>query len=746
VAPEALATSGLRTRSSLVSGMITGVYVLLALWMTWPLAARMSDHVVDTVALHGPFGWLTLADTLLVVWALAWDAHALTSAPLALFDANVFHPARWALARSDHFLGNLPIAGPIYLLTDNPVLAHQALLLLTFPLSAITMYLAVARWTRSTAAGFIAGLMFGFGPWRVVQLAHVQLLATMYLPLLLLSAWATSGRGGKLAWWGLATCTTLQALCSVYLGLAAFVAAGAMVVGTWSVAPRGSWRGAARALIALGLAAAVVLALSLPYVLLQRSGAIPSFRGMAGGHLELEAARPLSTYLVHHRPASADGYYFLGWSCAILAVLGALMPARHTCRQDRMVRAGLLTVLAAGWLLSLGYAWRLPGGGALPMPLGWLAAVVPALGSIRAPLRLGVIVTLAAAALAGTGYARIERRVRSPLLRVALAAAVALLFLYEGVPRAVPLRRLPVASEIPPVYRWLVTQPSGPLLELPVGFVDHDFTDISAVRWQSTYHYLSTAHWRPLLNGYSGYPPESFFFLMAIARRLPAPDALQDLVDLSGLRWLIVHRGWLPAAARQSWPDVDRTDALVRRAAFGDDVIYEVRLAPRRDLRGLIRAGTRDGYTLSGLARAPLTPEAARGTLRDLDLPRTMLAGSMAFGVLSVENQSTQPWPGFDPAREGLVCVAYRWRRENGEITAGTVFTRLGRDLSPGDRMRLPFGVTAPPVPGRYELIVTLRQDGGPWFDEAGGIAALAPVEVRPWPARPGSTDRKGSP
>ena len=242
MAPEALATSGLRTRSSLVSGMITGVYVLLALWMTWPLAARMSDHVVDTVALHGPFGWLTLADTLLVVWALAWDAHALTSAPLALFDANVFHPARWALARSDHFLGNLPIAGPIYLLTDNPVLAHQALLLLTFPLSAITMYLAVARWTRSTAAGFIAGLMFGFGPWRVVQLAHVQLLATMYLPLLLLSAWATSGRGGKLAWWGLATCTTLQALCSVYLGLAAFVAAGAMVVGTWSVAPRGSWR------------------------------------------------------------------------------------------------------------------------------------------------------------------------------------------------------------------------------------------------------------------------------------------------------------------------------------------------------------------------------------------------------------------------------------------------------------------------------------------------------------------------
>ena len=69
------------------------VYGALSVWWTWPLAAHLPDHVVDTVAMHGPFGWLAQADILLVVWALAWDLHALLTAPLRILDANIFWPA-----------------------------------------------------------------------------------------------------------------------------------------------------------------------------------------------------------------------------------------------------------------------------------------------------------------------------------------------------------------------------------------------------------------------------------------------------------------------------------------------------------------------------------------------------------------------------------------------------------------------------------------------------------------------------
>jgi hypothetical protein len=709
-------------------------YGALAIWITWPLPQRLSDHVVDTVALHGPFGWLALADIRLVAWALAWDVHALLHAPGALFDANVFHPARWALARSDHFLGNVPLFAPVWLASHNAILAHQAVLLLTFPLSALAMRTAVTAWTRSAAAGFVAGLLFGFGPWRFAQLGHLQLATTFWLPLLLLCAWQTVRTGRARPWLGVVVLGSLQALSSVYLALGAFAAAAAMIVGTWLAAAGAGWRRAGAALGALALAGVPVVALAWPYATLGRLGAIPRVVATAasiGTTLEAAAADPVRTYLFPVRLGSLDGYYFVGWTCAALAALGALAGGRRSG-----ARAGLVLALVTGWILSLGYAWRLPHGGLLPLPLGWLAATLPGLGSLRAPLRLGVTAAFAAAALAGVGYAAAERRVGGRAARGALLAAVAVLALVEATPRAIPLRQEPPGGRVPEVYGWLAAQAGGPVLELPVGFLDRDFLgDVAAVGWQSGYQEFSAPAFWPLLNGYSGYPPESFFFLMAIARRLPAPGAVRDLVELSGVRWVVVHRDALPPDARAVW-DAHGDDAtLVRRAVFGPDVAFEVTAAPRRDLRPLLRDEAPRPRTLAGLARSPLPPAATRGALDQLQVPAVMLAGGLHQGAVTVRNDGEQPWPGFDPTREGLVGVAYRWRAADGTTTPGTVTTRTGADVLPGASIRLPFAIASPREPGRYELLVTLRQDGGPWFDETAGVQARAPVEVRAWRA-----------
>jgi hypothetical protein len=731
---------------------VTLAYLLLATWTTWPLARELPDHVVDTVARQGPFGWLTLADIYLVIWALAWDVHALVTAPLSLFDANVFHPARWALARADHFLGNLPLFAPFYLVSDNPVLAHQAVLLLTFVLSALTMFLAVRAWTGSPGAGFAAGLMFGFAPWRMAQLAHVQMLSAIYLPLVLLAAAALVRKGRTGAWWGLTICVLLQALCSVYLGLAALVAAGAMTAGTWYEAPRNAWRRATAAVGSLGVAAVLTLAVSWRYVALHRAGAIPrvSETGTRGMPLELVAANPFGTYFLPHDPTSPDGYYFIGWTCCALALAGVFAARRTRHAETAAIarpmppRGGLLLVLLAGWLLSLGYGYQLPGGTVLPLPLDWLARALPVMGSVRAPVRLGIVVALAMPALAGIGYALLERYLRGRAGRAALLVAVAAASLYETTPAAIPLRPVSAGTETSSLYRWLAAQPPGPVLELPVGFLDRDFRgDLQAIHQHSRYQYFSTQHWRPLLNGYSGHPPESFFFLMAIARRLPAADALQDLVDLAGVRWIVVHRSLLRGDERAAWDHaeerVNRT-GLVPRATFGENLLFEVRLPARRDVSASLRTETPQLRTLNGLSRDPLPKAALHGTLTDLTVPAALLAGAVHHGRVSVRNLSDWPWPGFDPIRRGLVNVSYRWRRVDGSPKDGrqilrSVSTRVGRDLGPGESMRLPFAILAPPDPGRYELTVTLHQDGGPWFDKAGGVAARIMVNVRTWPS-----------
>jgi len=78
----------------------------------------------------------------------------------------------------------------------------------------------------------------------------------------------------------------------------------------------------------------------------------------------------------------------------------------------------------------------------------------------------------------------------------------------------------------------------GALLELPMG----GGLDPRGSYRESAYMLASTLHWKPLVNGYSGYLPPTYELLSAIARRLPEAGALQEMVDMAGLRWVVVHQ------------------------------------------------------------------------------------------------------------------------------------------------------------------------------------------------------------
>jgi hypothetical protein len=356
-------------------------------------------------------------------------------------------------------------------------------------------------------------------------------------------------------------------------------------------------------------------------------------------------------------------------------------------------------------------------------------AACRAFGAFRAPVRLGLAVALAAPALAGLGWAAIERRL--PQTRSARCGALGLAVRSSRwtpcarAARAVRRRRPPCR----PRTAGFREAAAGPVLEVPVGLVDDDFrADVWAARWQSAYQYASTLHWRPLLNGYSAHPPDSFFLVMALARRLPDDDALSDLVDLTGVRWLVVHTGLL-APSERARLGAALPSGLAERAVLGDARVFEVRLPPRRDLMGALRAARPRPTTLHGLAREPLPAAALRGALRDVELGDRVPPGLPLSGRVTVENQSRAVWPGFDPDRRGLVAIAYRWRQ--GDVTLpGILTTRLAHDLEPGAKIRVPFSVMAPEQPGRWELVLTLRQHGGAWFDEAAGLAVVRTVRV----------------
>ena len=178
-------------------------------------------------------------DPLLTAAILKWNA---THWPLsdAWWQFPIFHPTRDTMAFSEHLLGLSAVASPIYWFTRDTLVTANLATLLTYPLSALAMYALVFRLTRSVAGAFIAGLAFGFAPYRVSQLPHVQMLTAFWAPLALLGlhAYIETRRRRWLVLYG--TTWMLQGAANGYALVFFSVLIALWVV--WFVVLRWDWR------------------------------------------------------------------------------------------------------------------------------------------------------------------------------------------------------------------------------------------------------------------------------------------------------------------------------------------------------------------------------------------------------------------------------------------------------------------------------------------------------------------------
>ena len=71
---------------------------------------------------------------------------------------------------------------PVYWLTGNIILCYNLLFISTFALSAFGTYLLVRDLTGDRRAAFIAGLVYGFLPYRIASVPHVQVMSSQWMP------------------------------------------------------------------------------------------------------------------------------------------------------------------------------------------------------------------------------------------------------------------------------------------------------------------------------------------------------------------------------------------------------------------------------------------------------------------------------------------------------------------------------------------------------------------------------------
>src|SRR5262245_47936696 len=187
--------------------------------LTYPL----SLHPATTVIYQG-------ADTLLLLWLMAWDGHALAHAPLSIFDANIFYPFRHTLAYAENLIGSAAITAPFPWIRDNPVLALNTAVLLALILSGVGAYILARRCGASPAGAALAGFIFAYAPPHFFRIGQLHLLAIQWVPFCLASMHAYFEWGRKQDLWWACAFFYLQTLTSghgaVYaaVGVAAFAA------------------------------------------------------------------------------------------------------------------------------------------------------------------------------------------------------------------------------------------------------------------------------------------------------------------------------------------------------------------------------------------------------------------------------------------------------------------------------------------------------------------------------------------
>jgi hypothetical protein len=320
------------------------VYTLLAVWATWPLSRGLSHDVA----------W-DLGDPVLVIWAIAWDCTqllAILSGDLGraatFFDANIFSPSTHTLAFSEHFIGQSLQVLPIYALTGNAVLCYNLLYLSTFVLSGLGAFLLVRELTGSRAAGFTAGLLFAFAPYRFPQSSHLQVLSAQWMPLALYGfrRYFDTGRRGALAWAALAL--VMQNLSCGYYMLYFSPFAAAYVLA--EMLARSLWR-SVRVWRDMAVAGAGVAALTVPFFLpylelrdLQTRSLAEVARYSADIYSYLTAFTEHPIWGGLQAFAKPEGQLFPGLAALLLAGIGILWSGASAPRRQQAAARRYATV------------------------------------------------------------------------------------------------------------------------------------------------------------------------------------------------------------------------------------------------------------------------------------------------------------------------------------------------------------------------------------------------------------------
>ena len=432
-------------------GLAAGLYCLLTIVLTWPLILHAGSRVPND-----------LGDSLLNTFLLDWNSRVLPFTE-KWWNLPQFYPIPGATAFSEHLLGLSVVTTPVILVSGNPLLAYNVAFLLSFPLCASAAHLLGYHLTRRHDAALIAGIAFGFAPYRMAQFAHVQVLSAYWIPLGLLGLhlffkrpqwrWAILF---AVSWW-------LQALANGYYLFYFSVLVGLWLV--WFAIGRSRWADVGRLRAVWAVAALALVPMALGYWKWQHAygfrrwpDEIQSFSADIASLLTAPPNLRLWGWL--HLVDRAESEFFPGVTIILVSATGLALAwasaARLGVRRLRWARILLVLAVVFAFIAATPLwfgAWKIE-------IAGWRLLSV---GTPQKPLSIAVLFAVVALGMHPSIRAAWQRR--SPLAFYTIGV-VAMWLLALG-PRPTLLNE-PLLYKAP--YSWLMLLPGVEGIRVPARF------------------------------------------------------------------------------------------------------------------------------------------------------------------------------------------------------------------------------------------------------------------------------------
>jgi hypothetical protein len=681
-------------RSWWLTPLVLAAYALLAVLMTWPVAAQINTAYAGA-----------RSDLWIHQWTFWWVKQALATGQNPFYTTMLYYPQGVALTSHNIAWFNIAVWLPLQAVVGE-IAAYNLIFMGIFALNGFAFYLFATEVTRRRAASFVGGIVFGFWPYTLSHYDHPNMIVTFWVPLTLLFV-RRALRRGSVGYALLAGVTLAMVGISRWQLLAMsspLLIAVVFYELTRAGHGRGSfpWRRVGLLLLTGGLALLLMAPLGAPLVLdqLGRSGPeAVSVEEPDDGVTDLLAyGMPPELYpriwpeipepipypgWEPYHTISASAYYvpFIGLLTLALALYG-------------LIRAWSKTwpwlLLALGiMLMALGPELAINGQRFSGVPVPYRLIEESLLGVlIRRPHRLNVFLGFPVAMMVTWGVADLVGRVRGRwgiVVGTAVALTLGALILWEN-----PVPPLPTTSTpVPAWYQRLAEEPEQfGILQIP--FHNRGFDKL--------YMAYQTVHGKPIMTGHvSRLPQEAFAFLETVPFLEPLNSIYTwDVVDESwvdpqvrdvsrqlrrlaeaGVRYIVLNKPLVPPGFQERW-----RDWVVIDPVYEDDEVMVYATEPQE---GVDFAVTRPLVEGLGLIRASFAPQ--------LVTPGGVIKVTADWGTTTVPGADYKACFTLWDARRLAVATACRelipdwpsstWRAD--DVARGAYVLPLGASVVPGD-------------------------------------------------------------